>query len=58
MGQDYAIFVNQRNVKKAQSIISKNKFQSLDAGYVSRGPRQVILKPKNITFTSETLDLR
>ncbi len=58
MGQDYAIFVAQRDVKKAQSIISKNKFHSLDAGVVSRGPRQVILKPKNITFTSETLDLR
>jgi len=58
MGQDYAIFVNQRDVKKAQSIISKNKFQSLDAGFVSRGPRQVILKPKNITFSAKTLDLR
>ncbi|OGE05426.1 hypothetical protein A3B51_02790 [Candidatus Curtissbacteria bacterium RIFCSPLOWO2_01_FULL_41_18] len=58
MGQDYAIFINQRDVKKAQEIITKNNFQSLDAGYVSRGPRQVILKSKNITFTAETLNLR
>ncbi|OGD83608.1 hypothetical protein A3A54_00340 [Candidatus Curtissbacteria bacterium RIFCSPLOWO2_01_FULL_39_62] len=58
MGQDYAIFVKPQDVKKTLSIITSNKFQSLDAGYVSRGPRQVILKPKNITFTSETLDLR
>lgn len=58
MGQDYAIFVNAKDVKKAQNIIAKNKFESIDAGYVERGPRQIIIKPKNITFSSETLDLR
>lgn len=58
MGQDYAIFISPKDVKKAQSIISKNKFRSLDAGYVSKGPRQLKIIPKNITFTSETLDLR
>ena len=58
MGQDYAIFVSPKDVKKTQQIIAKNKFQSLVAGYVKRGPRQVIIKPKNITFSSQTLDLR
>ena len=58
MGQDYAIFVSPKDVQKTQSIITKNKFQSIVAGYVAKGPRQVLLKPKNITFKSETLDLR
>ena len=58
MGQDYAIFLPQKDVKRAQEIIAKNKFQSLDAGYVEKGPRQVIIKPKNLTFKGETLDLR
>lgn len=58
MGQDYAIFLPQKDIKKAQEIIKKNKFESLDAGYVQKGPRQVIIKPKNITFKGETLDLR
>lgn len=58
MGQDYAIFLPSKDIKRAQQIISKNKFQSLDAGYVQPGPRQVIIKPKNLTFKSETLDLR
>lgn len=58
MGQDYAIFLPARDVKKAQEIIKKNKFQSLDAGYVKVGPRQVKIIPKNIIFKSETLDLR
>jgi len=58
MGQDYAIFLLPKDVKKSQEIIKKNKFTSLDAGYVEKGPRQVVIKPKNITFKSETLDLR
>lgn len=58
MGQDYAIFINPKDVKKAQEIIKKNKFESINAGYIKKGPRQVIIKPKNITYKSETLDLR
>lgn len=58
MGQDYAIFLPHKEVKKAQGIIEKNSFESLNAGYVEKGPRQVVIKPKNITFRSETLDLR
>lgn len=58
MGQDYAIFVSPKDVKKTLSVIAKNKFQSIVAGYVSKGLRRVILKPKNITFKSDTMDLR
>ena len=58
MGQDYAIFLESKDVKNAQKIISKNKLESLDAGYVQKGPRRVIIKPKNLIFKSETLDLR
>lgn len=58
MGQDYAIFLPQKNVKKAQQIIKKCGFISLDAGYIEKGERQVVIKPKNIIFEGETLDLR
>jgi phosphoribosylaminoimidazole (AIR) synthetase len=58
MGQDYALFIQAKDVLKVQEIIRKNKFESLNAGYVEKGPRQVIISPKNITFKSETLDLR
>lgn len=58
MGQDYAIFVPEKDVKKAQEIVKKDGFQSLDAGYVKKGKRQVKVLPINITFKSETLDLR
>ncbi|MBI4080406.1 MAG: phosphoribosylformylglycinamidine cyclo-ligase [Candidatus Levybacteria bacterium] len=58
MGQDYAIFLAKNDVKKAQEIIQKNKFQSLDAGYVDQGKKQVILRSIGVTYTSESLDLR
>lgn len=58
MGQDYAIFVSPKDVQRAHEISKENGFESLDAGYIEVGPRQVIIKPKNITFKSETLDLR
>ena len=43
---------------KAQKIISKFGFESIDAGFIEKGERQVIIKPKNIIYKSETLDLR
>lgn len=58
MGQDYTIFIDPKDVKKTLDVIKKNGFEGLNAGYVEKGPRRVIIKPKNITFTSETLDLR
>lgn len=58
MGMDYAIFLPENQVKKAQAIIKKNGFESLYAGYVEKGKRQVIIKPKNLVYKSESLDLR
>lgn len=58
MGQDYAIFIEAKDVRKVQAIIKKNKFESINAGYIKKGPRQVIIKPKNLIYKSETLDLR
>src|SRR3989344_2032182 len=58
MGQDYAIFLPEKHVKKALQIITKIGFEGLDAGYVKSGPRKVIIEPKNITFEGKSLDLR
>ena len=45
-------------MEKAQQIVQKNGLESLDAGYIEQGERQVIIKPKNLTYKGETLDLR
>src|SRR3989344_312579 len=58
MGMDYAIFIPEKDAAKAQKIIIKNKFQSINAGHVEKGEKQVIVKLKNIIFKGEPLDLR
>lgn len=58
MGMDYAIFLPKKNIEKAQKIIAKNKFRSIDAGYVETGKKQVLIKPKNIVFSENTLGVR
>jgi phosphoribosylformylglycinamidine cyclo-ligase len=58
MGMDYAIFLPEKDVKKAQQIVKKNKFESIDAGYVIKGERRVVIEPKDIVFEGESLQLR
>lgn len=58
MGQDYAIFLPEKDGNKVKDIVRKNGFDSIDAGYVEKGERKVVIKPKNLLFKGETLDLR
>ena len=58
MGMDYALFLPEREVKKAQIIIKKHGFDSLNAGYVEKGKKQVVIKPKNLVYDGSSLDLR
>lgn len=58
MGQDFALFLPPSEVKKAQIIIKKNTFESLDAGFINTGERKVIIPSKNITFAGERLSVR
>jgi phosphoribosylformylglycinamidine cyclo-ligase len=58
MGMDYAVFLPEIDMAKAQDIAVKNGFESLDAGYVEKGERQVVIKPKNIVFKGESLKVR
>lgn len=58
MGMDYAIFLPEKDISKAQDLIRKNRFKSINAGFVEHGKRQVIIKPKNLIYSGSTLDLR
>lgn len=58
MGMDYALFIPNKDVKEAQKIIKQNGFESIEAGYVKKGKKQVVIKPKQLVYGAETLDLR
>lgn len=58
MGQDFAIFIPKKDVLKTLKLINKNKFKAIDAGYVTNGKKQIIIKEKNIIYNDKSLDLR
>ncbi len=59
MGAGFAVFMPEKDLESARQIAAdKNGFQSWQAGYVDQGPRQVVIKPKNITFQGESLRVR
>lgn len=58
MGQDYAFFIPEKDIKETQQIVKRHKFESIDAGYIDKGERQVLIKPKNLVYKGDTLDLR
>lgn len=58
MGAGFAIFLPSNQVEKAQEIVEKNNLKSWNDGTVKAGPKQVIIQPKNITFSADTLGVR
>jgi phosphoribosylformylglycinamidine cyclo-ligase len=58
MGMDYAIIVPEKDSSKTLSIIKKNKFEGINAGYIEKGEKQVVIQPKNIVYKGDRLDLR
>lgn len=58
MGMDYALYMPDKYVKKAQQIIKKSGFEAILAGYVQKGERRVVIEPKKLEFKAGTLDLR
>ncbi|MBI2601126.1 phosphoribosylformylglycinamidine cyclo-ligase [Candidatus Daviesbacteria bacterium] len=58
MGAGFALFVPRESVQKIMQIAKKNKIQALDAGFVQKGPKQVVIKPLGLTFTTEDMSIR
>lgn len=58
MGAGFAIYLPQSEVEKVQEIAIKNNLKSWNAGIVQEGEKQVIIKPKNITFKKDSLGVR
>lgn len=58
MGAGFALFVPEKEVEKVIKIAKKNKIKALDAGYIKKGPKQIIIEPLAITFFSDDLNIR
>ncbi|MCR4324535.1 MAG: AIR synthase-related protein [Candidatus Curtissbacteria bacterium] len=58
MGAGFGIFINPKDLNKVETAAKSQKLKIYNAGYVKKGPREVQILPKNLTFKSESLDLR
>jgi len=58
MGAGYAVFVDPKDSSKVQAAAKACGLQSWLAGTVEKGPKQVIIEPKNITFAGSSLEVR
>lgn len=58
MGAGFAVMLPSDQAEKAVEVIKENGFKSWVAGKVEAGEKQVVINPLNITFKSDTLNIR
>jgi phosphoribosylformylglycinamidine cyclo-ligase len=58
MGAGFAVFLPERNVETAFDVASQNSLRAINAGHVEDGDKQVVIGPKNIPFSADTLGVR
>jgi phosphoribosylformylglycinamidine cyclo-ligase len=58
MGAGYAVYVPAGQTQQVVDIAAKVNLKAWVAGEVQAGPKQVVIKPKNITFAGDSLEVR
>ncbi|MEK7109596.1 MAG: AIR synthase-related protein, partial [Patescibacteria group bacterium] len=58
MGAGFAIFVPESDVAQVLKLAETNNIKVYNAGVVEAGDKKVILEPKNIIFSKESLQVR
>ncbi len=58
MGAGFAIFVSQTEAQRVLDIASSNNIKAYNAGVVEQGPKQVVIEAINVTFSSDSLQVR
>jgi phosphoribosylformylglycinamidine cyclo-ligase len=58
MGAGYAVYVPADQAEKVKQISEQNGLKAWIAGKVETGSKQVVIKPKNITFAGDSLEVR
>lgn len=58
MGVGFALYVAPEDADIVLAQAKKHNLRAVLAGHVEAGTKQVVIKPKNITFTEDTLEVR
>lgn len=58
MGAGFAVYLPKEQAEQVVKIAGEQGLKACNAGEVQTGPKQVVIEPKNITFASESLEVR
>lgn len=58
MGAGYAVYVPADQAQQVVDVAGKQNLKAWVVGEVKTGPKQVVIVPKNITFSAESLEVR
>ena len=58
MGAGFAIYVSTADAERVVAMAAAQNLKALIAGTVNIGPRSVTIKPLDVTFTGDTLEVR
>jgi len=58
MGAGYAIFVSEKDVAQVLKLSEAHNIKAYAYGIVEEGVKKVIIEPKNLTFSKESLQVR
>ncbi|HCM51850.1 TPA: hypothetical protein DIS56_01835 [Candidatus Saccharibacteria bacterium] len=58
MGAGFAVMLPVGDADQVLQTAKKLNLQAWTAGKVEAGPKQVVIKPKNITFAADALEVR
>lgn len=58
MGAGFAVYLPAEQAEKVVELAAAQKLKAWVAGTVESGPKQVVIKPKNITFGGDSLEVR
>lgn len=58
MGVGFAIFVSPVDTSAVLKAAQKNRLKAIVGGEVHAGDKQVVIRPKNLTFRGDTLEVR
>ena len=59
MGAGFALFVSEKEIDRLMVLASGLDFKPIIAGYIEKSnDRNVVIKPKNLIYKGETLQIR
>jgi phosphoribosylformylglycinamidine cyclo-ligase len=58
MGVGFAVYVPAKQAETVVKLAAKQRLKAVVAGSVEAGPKQVVIKPKDITFKGDSLEVR